>query len=277
MKRSSKDAGLDQLIRAARTDVPTPALLEELKALAVLGKAAPDVAASVASSKSSLGIAAGASGKANGLLGTVAVKAGVGLVALSIAAAGGLFLMRARLAAPSHAEKTAEVPTPQSAGKIELGRPAPGEVSPLQDDEVRGREQATLPLPPVFDQASEPPSPARAPLDRETTVSASNLSGSKRVRVEPRSQGFLAEARMVDEARRALRTNAEAALRLTEQCAREFPNGGAATERSVIAIEALVRLGREAEARERLSRFEQAHPNSFHLPYLRRLLGDRGE
>lgn len=81
---------------------------------------------------------------------------------------------------------------------------------------------------------------------------------------------------MIDEARRALRSNAARALALTERCAEEFPSGAAATERNVIAIEALVRLGRAQEARARLETFEAVHPSSFHLPYLRRLVMQDG-
>jgi hypothetical protein len=40
----------------------------------------------------------------------------------------------------------------------------------------------------------------------------------------------------------------------------------------VLGIEALAALGRTAEAKARFAAFEQAHPQSLHLPRLRRIL-----
>jgi hypothetical protein len=57
-------------------------------------------------------------------------------------------------------------------------------------------------------------------------------------------------------------------LQLTEEHARLFPEGTLVPEREVLAIEALVELGRTQEARARFADFRGRFPNSPHLPRL---------
>jgi hypothetical protein len=59
------------------------------------------------------------------------------------------------------------------------------------------------------------------------------------------------EAALLERARVALGGNAADALAVTEAHAAQFPNGKLAMERELLAIEALRRLGRTAEARAR--------------------------
>jgi hypothetical protein len=56
-----------------------------------------------------------------------------------------------------------------------------------------------------------------------------------------------------------------AALRLLDQHAARFPEGLLAPEREVLRIEALRRLGRTAEAEQRLRAFQARYPDSIHL------------
>jgi hypothetical protein len=70
-------------------------------------------------------------------------------------------------------------------------------------------------------------------------------------------------------ARKEMRRDPSAALRFLEQHAERFPHGMLAPEREVLAIEALRKLGRGAEAERRLARFRIEYPDSLHLPALR--------
>ena len=73
---------------------------------------------------------------------------------------------------------------------------------------------------------------------------------------------------LLDRAQRALTTSPVAALALAEEHAARFAEGTLAPEREVIAISALVALGRRDEARSRADRFHTAYPGSA---YLRRI------
>lgn len=71
------------------------------------------------------------------------------------------------------------------------------------------------------------------------------------------------ERELVDGAAGALKNgNAQQALDLSDQAARQFPDGQLSEEREVIAIEALLALGRRVEARARTERFHVVFPGS---------------
>jgi len=84
----------------------------------------------------------------------------------------------------------------------------------------------------------------------------------------PKSAGAGAEGPsepvLLEQARRALAGSPATALALTNQHAARFPHGVLVQEREVIAIEALRRLGRGAEADRRATAFAQAFPGSAH-------------
>jgi len=80
------------------------------------------------------------------------------------------------------------------------------------------------------------------------------------------------EPQLIERARKALGEHPKRALALTQEYQRRFPSGALSVEREVIALEALARLGRVAEARRRALAFEAAHPSSIHLPRVRALL-----
>lgn len=290
MKRSPKNSQLDEMVRAARSDVPPASFVEELRTLGLLSSGA-DGLGSVPGAENSLAPGAGSSGTA--LLGGATLKLVAGGIASAVLAGGlwvsgqletggasppalgkapetrvGVELSRGERATPP-GEALATRSALEGAGPL----PGKGKGAALGDGAGEGLEgaddNATLPLPPVFE-------PERRKGSRGTRgASAEERAPKVESTASPsRSEQILAEARLVDQARRALRSDAALALSLTERGAREFPSGAAATERSVIAIEALVRLGRKDEARARFQAFERANPNSFHLPYLRRMLGE---
>ncbi len=77
-----------------------------------------------------------------------------------------------------------------------------------------------------------------------------------------------AEGALLLEARRELTSDPAAALGLTVEDARRFPDGALAPERDVLTIEALEHLGRRTEARSRLAAFRARYPQSPHLARL---------
>ncbi len=78
------------------------------------------------------------------------------------------------------------------------------------------------------------------------------------------------EYKLLRSARGALSTDPSRALTLTDEHKRRFSGGMLSQEREAIAIEALARVGRRAEAATRLARFARQFPNS---PYRGRLEG----
>lgn len=72
------------------------------------------------------------------------------------------------------------------------------------------------------------------------------------------------EAQLLQRAHDALQSGPARALELTREHAARFPSGVLAQEREVVAIEALVQLGRADEARTRAASFIQAYPGSAH-------------
>lgn len=83
------------------------------------------------------------------------------------------------------------------------------------------------------------------------------------------------EALLVRRAQSMLASDPAGALRLTAERRRQFPGGVLGQEASVVAIEALLRLGRRKEAEAQARAFEAAHPGSVHARRMRKLLEGR--
>lgn len=81
------------------------------------------------------------------------------------------------------------------------------------------------------------------------------------------------EADLLNRARQALATRPARALTLAQQHQRLYSGGVLAQEREVIAIEALERLGREAEAASRARRFLDRYPGSAHRRKIETIIG----
>ena len=78
------------------------------------------------------------------------------------------------------------------------------------------------------------------------------------------------EAALLFGARKAMPSQPMAALQLLEQHAARFPDGLLAPEREVLRIQALRRLGRTAEADQRMRAFQARYPDSIHLRRLQK-------
>jgi hypothetical protein len=200
-------------------------------------------------------------------------------------------------AAPQHGETQPVAPERPAAREVAPGGMRPGSgaaPSPLAPREPARLELApTAPAAPQADvSAPVEPKPAAAsattpavaaqaarPAEPESTRRA--RPGTK-MEAGPSSDGApLAENTVVESeiellkrAKSALMADPLQAFALTERCRAQYGGGSFAQEREYIAISALSRLGRGAEARSRASLFRLHYPNSAYLPRLAPLLGE---
>ncbi len=129
-----------------------------------------------------------------------------------------------------------------------------------------------LPTPPATKAlVSAPSSPSAVPEKRDLseTSAAPSVEIAPPDKVEPQET----ELKALQRAQDALRSNPEEALSICNQSGRIYPRGMLGQEREVIAIEALVRLGRKAEANQRAEQFVKAFPRSALIRRLETLLG----
>jgi hypothetical protein len=84
------------------------------------------------------------------------------------------------------------------------------------------------------------------------------------------------EIQLLQRAQDALGSSPARALDILNQHAARFPGAGLGQEREVIAIDALVRLGRAGEARERAAAFAARFPTSAHLRRIGSLVPSAG-
>lgn len=120
---------------------------------------------------------------------------------------------------------------------------------------------ALAPLASVAASASRPASPAPTSEAPGTSV-ASNES----------TPPLLREAQLVERARVALASDPAIALARATEADEAFPSGALRSERDVVAIDALVRLGQRDRARERARRALQRDPQSAYAARWRAVL-----
>jgi hypothetical protein len=80
------------------------------------------------------------------------------------------------------------------------------------------------------------------------------------------------EGQLLRRAHDALASDPARALALTDDHTRRFPGGMLGQERELLAIEALVRMGRVGQARVRAASFLQRFPESAHARRVRTLV-----
>ncbi len=112
--------------------------------------------------------------------------------------------------------------------------------------------------------ASDAPGPAGAPAQNPITASSRGSLGDSGNQQRGDLSSTQAEAALLEKARSELASSPAQALAATQEHAQRFPHGLLTQEREVIAISALRRLGRTAEADARAARFEKRYPNSAH-------------
>jgi hypothetical protein len=90
---------------------------------------------------------------------------------------------------------------------------------------------------------------------------------SPRLKLDPR----LAEAELLEKARRLVGGNPGAALKLTVEHARDFPKGRLRAEADLIAAQALVGMGKVAAAKARARSSLARYPNGIYARQLREI------
>jgi hypothetical protein len=179
----------------------------------------------------------------------------MGTVAVASAALLGVFAATKVLDATSAIEPTpGAVRTPSTVEPVRIAR---GESNPTADD-VRDSAPAATAIP-TIDVRSLPPPPI-------------HKNGSDIAKSAPPADDT-SEGALLHRAYVATPTDPRKALALTVEHARRFPSGMLAQEREVIAIESLVQLGRNDQARARASSFLAAHPGSAYQPRIDEALG----
>jgi len=137
--------------------------------------------------------------------------------------------------------------------------------TPAPMPSVASRPSAVIASSPASPPSVElPASTAAAPT--QATASAPTASAAPALAAVPSAARPSApsEATLLERARRALVSDPATALALTTQDAALHPHGVLTQEREVIAIEALRRLNRGAEADRRAAAFGKAFPGSAH-------------
>ena len=117
------------------------------------------------------------------------------------------------------------------------------------------------PLPSSRAPAAPLPTSAAAPHPKPVPApSASEHNGAAAAEAQPTPD----ELALVARAQAALARTPGAALSIAAEHERAFPRGALTQEREVVAIDALLRLNRRAEAEARAARFHQRFPGSAH-------------
>jgi hypothetical protein len=156
---------------------------------------------------------------------------------------------------------------------VVLRSPGP-EVRPLEAPEP----VEVKPLPSAPEVTSPPPEPPPAP-ERPTVPSPPRPSSPTPAAPSAPSEtptprpSVADELALVSAARAALSTDPTSALLLADEHATTFPDGQLSQEAEVVAVQALVGLGRGDEARARVDRFRARWPSSAHLRRLEGMVG----
>lgn len=223
---------LRALLRDAQGVGPSSAQVARLA-----DKLGPLFGAAAVTGASGLGSGGAAASGAGGTAAASASASGGAKLALVAAVAAGigggaLWLASSERAAPTALESAPiAIPAPSAASPEVATPPATAEPEPSTSAELAPAESAK---PDVPERREAPP--------------AQRLS----------------EAELLERARGALKSDPARALSLTREHAARFPKGILTQEREIIAIEALSRLKRDAEAAGRAEQFKKQYPDSAH-------------
>lgn len=248
----SADPGLRELLESAEVDAPSDRQLERLTAkVAFLFDVPPGGGDGGAGGGGGPPAPTAPVGGVTAAAGGFGVKA---LVAAGVVAIGGVVgVVALRQPVPT---PVIERPTPIApvavAPKVEL---------PPEPEPVKAEEPPTKPPPPVKPVVKV--APTVVPLPVEPTKATP----------PPPPANPDEELTALDDAITAARAGRPAqALAAVDAHLAKFPQSALAQEREVIAIEALVTLGRRDDAKARLTSFRSKWPTSTHLVRLEALL-----
>jgi hypothetical protein len=251
--RSDTTAGVRAVLRSGQRGLPGPEQLARLAARLPLGPLPPPTGAPPAGSVPVASIAAPS------VLPGAIVGALLGLVVVAGWALRDAVSSRhdESIAAAVVTKVDAPIAAPRSAESRPLdapaARPDPARAAAIASSAPRGAGAASVEMPqneaPVMAESAAP-APALAP-------STPSVAGDLET-----------EVHLLERARSALGADPGAALALAAEHARRFPGGALGQEREIIAVTALVALGRRPEAQARAASFLERFPGS---PYRARL------
>lgn len=154
---------------------------------------------------------------------------------------------QASVEAPVQTEAPTPLPTPTAVP--EAPKPAAAVVPPMPEEEV--------------EPALGEPEPEAHPKKHKA---------SHKKAEPPSVEDVRAEASLVDRAKRSLAGAPSMALELTDEAKRDFPNGMLVEEREAIAVQALAKLGRTEQAKQRGERFLSRYARGAHASAVRSAL-----
>jgi len=125
---------------------------------------------------------------------------------------------------------------------------------------------------PTVNAAPNSSSVAPAPARSRAATSTQQLADAGALESPAMAEPRTTELSLLERAQQAVTRDPSAALLLCEQHAAAFPNGSFTQEREVIAIDALLRLGRIAQAQARADGFLSHYSDSAHAQRVRALL-----
>jgi hypothetical protein len=232
-------------LAAARHREPSDAQLRALQASLAIALGAAATGAAVTAG---VGATAHIATAGTTIAATATLKVTAALVALATMTGGVAVYRYAHLAAPAPVRAVAtraERPAP----RVPVAAAAPAEMA----------MPAAAPLPASAERL--------ASLPRRATVD----SNAQRIPSTVSKGAGPDELALIVRAQRTLASDPAAALALIEENRRPLAQSAFGQEAEVIAVTALTRLGRTAEAREQARRFVARFPDSVHAPRMRRV------
>jgi hypothetical protein len=256
-----EDRELFELLDAGRSDLPADETVDALEArilplLTGPPSGFPPPADPTGGGAAAGGAATAAGGAAAG--GAIAGGAALGKLATAVVLAGAVV-------AGTWALATRDAKAPREAPRSHGATTQ----APVEEDapHVEPPEGADTPAGAVV-EVDEPPAPV-SPVARSARPRRIAREAAPSPTPEPAHE---AEATLLSRAQAALAASPSEALRLTREHEVAFADGLLAPEREVIAIDALLRLGRTGEARARAERFLSRAPSSAHARRIRVML-----
>lgn len=136
------------------------------------------------------------------------------------------------------------------------------------------------PTPPSVDEPASlaarpasPPSPPRAKRESVVAAAAPPAESTAWIPEEPKPKSTLSEElALLESARRSLVQHPEAALENLAEHRARFPLGVLASERDLMELDALRRIGREQDARSRARALLDRDPSGMHAERVRQIL-----
>ncbi len=165
-------------------------------------------------------------------------------------------------ATPAHIAATSvDNAEPHRAAPVEsVAQPA----APAPDVHSTPRVPAAVPV--------EPTSPAPAAVEPTAPKARPAVKAAHKPAAKPKANDFVREARLIADARQALKTDPQRALALLKDARRSFPRGMLAEEREALTVVALSALGKSDEAARRGDRFLKKHGKGPYAEAVRQAL-----